>query len=1833
MFLITRKIVKPLWVLCAIIAGLLCCTNRAQAQIAHCDTFAVTQIGDTLRVNTDPVTMRVRADIAQTRDAVCIHATTEGYYRIWAGIDYSDGQSNESFYLRVRYPDASFATMCDPNAGPYKVVQDTTTLPLQITRDGGQFYFQEGDNIIILNHYALIDDEYPQYLNPPGVPMAPGPESVHVYKFVFEFLEECRLPYDLQITKQSSADTVRVGTSFQYELTINNLGPHKARNFTVSDSLPGLISAIGFNPPPDTIQDNTFYWFFDSLEVQSDTVISFTARADSLPGTEPLSLVNSCWVSAELDTDLENNYDEHTVVVLLPPPPPNYDLAVLKQSSLDTARTGDTYQYSIHLHNNGPDTAFDISLSDSLPNYISVSNFNVAPDIAQPNHLYWFLDSLIPGEDFTLTFFAKVDSQLPLSPYSLVNEASVSALYDTKTTNNHSRATVVAISPTAPQNYDLALSKSADKDTVRVTAEFVYQLTVQNLGGYTAYDIALNDTLPNFVTPINYTMQPDSVVSGIIYWSLDSLEAQKVTQLIYTVKVVEIPPETPHDLINSAVVRAPHDIYDENNYAHTTVVAVPGGAPGSQNYDLTLTKSTSQDTVYVGGDFIYTLKVKNFGPTTARDIKLIDSVPPYITPSQFSQDPDSVYMSILFWFFDSLRIDEEETISFTAGVSASLPHVPYSFVNTSAVAAPNDTNATNDFAHATVVAIEAPPPPLYDLAVTKIASKDSVLAGASVSYQIIVDNLSPVHAEQVVLGDVLPGFVTPIQFSRQPDSLYQNGIFWFFDRIAPGGREIIDFTVKVDRQFPFLPYPLFNSATVSAPRDTNAFNNHDEVLVYAVEPPPQEYDLTLSKVADADSVIAGGSFSYRLVLQNLGPFTAYDITLTDTLPASVTPHNFSLPPTSASTTTLIWNFDSLATSQSIIISFSVYVDSLLPISPYRLYNRSKIDAPNDINTANNRATAIVWAKGPLLPREFDLSLGKLATKDTVYVGEIFLYQLTVENLGPDQAINFNLTDIIPDYLTAYNFSHTPYSIHQDTILWHIDSLGVAKKKTIAFLAQVDTLVPPAPMRLVNYGVVSSKDDPNTSNNTATATVHAIEPPPNTTDVQLTKSANKDTVYAGGDFFYQISALNLGPHPAQQLVVTDTLPDYTTAHTFSVAPDSAHDNMLFWFFDSLEVGQEKTIIFSVTAATALPYSPMMLINAAGVETPYDTNSRNNWARASVIARFPGQPENYDIGVQKYATRDSVLVGEEYHYHLRVTNHGPRTAHDIFLFDALPPYVTASNFSVTPDSIVGKNLFWHFNSLPPAEEIFVSFSAWIDYSLPGSPYTLVNNCTVSAPLDTNTTNNVARATVFGLLPPASNNYDLSVSKTASDDFVFSGDTLEYTLSVENLGPNTVLNYTLRDTLPDVVSALAYSRDPNYIEDNVYTWHLDVLTPGTSHNITLTVAVDDPLPQSPMELINTALIFAPSDTNAANNLDRVAVTARKKPDRYDIELLKNSSVDSVLTGETFAYALILKNYGPSTAKNIVVQDTLPAFISTSNHSLSHSLSGNVLTWFIDSLTVEQQITISFDAVVDDGLTPSPLRLVNIASATAALDTDPSNNTDSATLLAMRPVPPPPNYDLSITKTANKDTVFCSEEVSYQITVENHGPGTAYDVVLADSLPNYMAPFQYSSNPDSSYLSIVFWRFDSLMSSQRVTFTYTARAADALPHSPMAIVNTLLVDAAQDTNSSNDRTTAKVVALEYQEDCEKSYYFDQNVFRPDTGVPLGIFFALAEPSNVRLELYDITGYNITTLHEDFYTAGMHSYYWNGNTGEGQKIGSGVYIITYRTETLLCWKKVIVVR
>jgi uncharacterized repeat protein (TIGR01451 family) len=97
---------------------------------------------------------------------------------------------------------------------------------------------------------------------------------------------------------------------------------------------------------------------------------------------------------------------------------------------------------------------------------------------------------------------------------------------------------------------------------------------------------------------------------------------------------------------------------------------------------------------------------------------------------------------------------------------------------------------------------ETPPSKLsYDLALTKQADRDTIVAGEQYNYVLTVTNRGPEVARDFTLLDALPKHVEPVQFSLRPDSILSTSITlkWIFESLAVDSSANISYAVQVDR--------------------------------------------------------------------------------------------------------------------------------------------------------------------------------------------------------------------------------------------------------------------------------------------------------------------------------------------------------------------------------------------------------------------------------------------------------------------------------------------------------------------------------------------------------------------------------------------------------------------------------------------------------------------------------------------------------------------------------------------------------------------------------------------------------------------------------------------------------------------------------------------------------------------------------------------------------------------------------------------------------------------------------------------------------------------------
>ncbi len=193
-------------------------------------------------------------------------------------------------------------------------------------------------------------------------------------------------------------------------------------------------------------------------------------------------------------------------------------------------------------------------------------------------------------------------------------------------------------------------------------------------------------------------------------------------------------------------------------------------------------------------------------------------------------------------------------------------------------------------------------------------------------------------------------------------------------------------------------------------------------------------------------------------------------------------------------------------------------------------------------------------------------------------------------------------------------------------------------------------------------------------------------------------------------------------------------------------------------------------------------------------------------------------------------------------------------------------------------------------------------------------------------------------------------LVIDKDAVTPTVIAGTQVTYTIVVRNLGAYTLTNVTVSDTLPvsftyasSSLAAVSANRtssvDPT-LGDATPTWGAWSLYPGGA--VTITFAADVASSVTPATYDNTAYATSneadqvddqgatAEDTNTPTGADPESDEDVTVTTQADLGVIKSDTPDPVAAGGTLTYTIVVTNYGPSDAQNVVITDTLPADVA---------------------------------------------------------------------------------------------------------------------------------------------------------------------------------------------------------------------------------------------------------------------------------------------------------------
>jgi uncharacterized repeat protein (TIGR01451 family) len=304
-------------------------------------------------------------------------------------------------------------------------------------------------------------------------------------------------------------------------------------------------------------------------------------------------------------------------------PPPSADLSITKSVSPTTGQPGDTVTYTIVVTNNGPDTAFDVSVTDGWPStaidFVSCTETGGQGSCGlSGGAVTASFSSLTLHESETVTIVGTVSSTAQ-DGLTVMNQASVSELSpsDPNSGNDTGKASF-----TVHNKADLVITKTVSATQIVAGDPFTYTIQVHNAGPYDARNVVITDAQPAGVTfnSCSSTVGTCTLSGGVATLSLASfLNLASATITIQaTLNFGTLDGSTITNTASGS--ESTFDPNTSNNSGSASFLV-------QNKSDLFITKQANLTSVKSTQNLIYTVTVKNLGPYRAAAVVMNDPVP------------------------------------------------------------------------------------------------------------------------------------------------------------------------------------------------------------------------------------------------------------------------------------------------------------------------------------------------------------------------------------------------------------------------------------------------------------------------------------------------------------------------------------------------------------------------------------------------------------------------------------------------------------------------------------------------------------------------------------------------------------------------------------------------------------------------------------------------------------------------------------------------------------------------------------------------------------------------------------------------------------------------------------------------------------------------------------------------------------------------------------------------------------------------------------------------------------------------------------------------------
>ena len=615
---------------------------------------------------------------------------------------------------------------------------------------------------------------------------------------------------------------------------------------------------------------------------------------------------------------------------------------------------------------------------------------------------------------------------------------------------------------------------------------------------------------------------------------------------------------------------------------------------------------------------------------------------------------------------------------------------------------------------------------------------------------------------------------------------------------------------------------------------------------------------------------------------------------------------------------------------------------------------------------------------------------KTANVTDANFGDNVTYTVTVTNDGDVDASQVVIVDQLGNGLKYVSSSDGGvWDEKTNTVTWIVD-LAAGKTKTLNVVATV-----------VGYGNVTNSLA--VGNKTSKINVNVPEITPN-------KTVDNKNPNFGDNVTYTIVVSNDGAADAKNVVVKDIL-----------APG-------FKFIEANyggvydELTRTVTWIVDVNAKGHVDLTIKVTVEDYGVLTNNVTVGNKT---SSVNITVP------EIIPNKTADIENPNFGDEVTYTVNIINVGKSNAVNVAVRDVLGEGLELISADGGVYNPITRTITWTVNLNSGETKSFKVVAKVIGYGNVTNSL-VVGNKTSAVDVD-----------VPEIIP----------SKDADNKYPNFGDSIDYTITVNNIGKADAKHVVVVDRLDKGLKYVSSSHNGVYDEaSHTVTWVVDIAA-GSSLDLTVTAFAE--------EYGVLTNIVSVGDKSASVDVNVPEIIPNKTAD-----------IENPNFGDNVTYTVTVTNDGNADAKAVVVRDVLGKdlkFVSATG-TYTFDEATNTITWTVD---VDAGKTETFTVVAT---------VINYGNVTNSLVVGNKTFNKNVTVPEITP-----------DKTVDNENPNFGDNLTYTVTVKNEGNGNATGVIIVDNLGKGLEYVSSTGNYDNKTNTIT-WKVD-LASGETKTFTVVAK------------------------------------------------------------------------------------------------------------------------------------------